>query len=104
MLKNHDWIDSGAFIHESYERNGMTSGKSKVEGPAYCCICGKTLQNKQRKTCSVECSGFHKTTPNKPTSDQLQQDMNELSWVAIGKKYGVSDNGARKWGKKYGLL
>jgi hypothetical protein len=28
--KLHFWIDTGAFVHESYERNRMNSEKSKV--------------------------------------------------------------------------
>ncbi len=34
----------------------------------------------------------------------LKEDIENLSWVAIGKKYGVSDNAVRKWAKKYGIL
>jgi predicted nucleic acid-binding Zn ribbon protein len=102
--KLHFWIDTGAFIHESYERNGMNSGKSKVTEPTYCKVCDKTLQEKQKNTCSVECNAILKTSPNKPSKEQLQEDINSMSWLAIGKKYGVSDNGARKWAKKYGLL
>ena len=33
----------------------------------------------------------------------LEQDLAELSFVEIGKKYGVSDNAIRKWCKKYNL-
>ena len=41
--KLHLWIDAGAFISESYDRNGMNSGKSKVTEPPYCKVCGKTV-------------------------------------------------------------
>lgn len=102
--KLHFWIDSGAFIYESYERNGMNSGKSKVEEPIYCKVCGKTLQNNQKNACSSKCSKILLTNPNKPTKEQLEEDMKSLSWLAIGRKYDVSDNGARKWAKQYKLL
>jgi 5-methylcytosine-specific restriction endonuclease McrA len=39
-----------------------------------------------------------------PTVEDLKDDISKLSWVAIGKKYGVSDNAVRKWARKYGLL
>jgi transposase-like protein len=28
-------------------------------------------------------------------------DLGELSWVAVGAKYGVSDNAVRKWMRRY---
>jgi uncharacterized protein YjcR len=31
-------------------------------------------------------------------------DIEEMSWVDIGKKYGVSCNAVRKWARKYGLI
>ncbi len=33
--------------------------------------------------------------------EQLLADLRELSWVAIGRKYGVSDNAVRKWLRRY---
>jgi hypothetical protein len=30
--------------------------------------------------------------------------MNNMSWVAIGNKFGVSNNAVRKWAKKYNLI
>ena len=102
--KLHLWIDAGAFISESYDRNGMNSGKSKVTEPTYCKVCGKTLQGKQKNTCSTKCNGILQTNPDKPTKEQLKEDIENMSWLAIGRKYNVSDNGARKWAKQYGLL
>ena len=102
--KLHFWIDTGAFIHESYERNGMNSGNSKVTELKYCNHCEATLQDKQEKYCSKSCESADKQNPLKPTKNQLEEDMKNLSWLAIGRKYGVSDNGARKWAKTYSLL
>lgn len=109
--KLHLWLDSGAFIHESYERNGMNSGKSRVTEPEYCEVCQVTLQGKQKHTCSKVCAGIRQARlyeanrgSNKPSKEQLAQDIENLSWLAIGRKYNVSDNGARKWARKYGLL
>jgi len=103
-VKLHAWIDSGAFMCESHEKNGMNSGKSKVEKPRYCVVCNKTLQYKQKNTCSVTCNRLLRVNPNKPTKEQLAEDISNMSWIAIGRKYDVSDNGARKWAKQYGLL
>ena len=41
----------------------------------------------------------------KPSREELQKDLLELKTkVAIGKKYGVSDNGVKKWLKNYDLI
>jgi hypothetical protein len=37
----------------------------------------------------------------RPSYEQLLEDIKNLTMVAVGKKYGVSDNTVRKWIKKY---
>ena len=43
-----------------------------------------------------------------PSKEQLEKDLKDLkelkTKVAIGKKYGVSDNGVKKWLIKYELF
>lgn len=109
--KLHLWIDSGAFICESYKQNGMNSGKSKVIEPTYCAVCGLTLQDKQYNTCSIECNSIFRVKQNsikrgksKPSKKELAECMKTMSWLAIGRKYNISDNGARKWARQYELL
>lgn len=41
---------------------------------------------------------------NKPTKEQLIQDIESMSMVKVGKKYGVSDNAVRNWCKNYEIL
>jgi hypothetical protein len=38
---------------------------------------------------------------DRPSYEQLLADLQELSWVAVGAKYGVSDNAVRKWLQRY---
>lgn len=40
---------------------------------------------------------------DRPTRDQLKNDIRELSFLAIGRKYGVTDNAIRKWCIAYNL-
>jgi len=40
----------------------------------------------------------------RPTKEELEKDIEEMSWLAIGKKYGVSDNAVRKWAKAYKII
>ena len=37
----------------------------------------------------------------RPTKEQLEMDLSQMSWVVVGRKYGVSDNAVRKWIKYY---
>ncbi len=37
----------------------------------------------------------------RPSHDQLLEDLRSMSFVAVGRKYGVSDNAIRKWIRWY---
>jgi hypothetical protein len=56
--------------------------------------CG-SCENKKRLKQSIE------TNKNRPTLSQLETDLKSMSYVQIGKKYGVSDNCIRKWIRKF---
>jgi hypothetical protein len=78
-----------------------------------CERCGKAFQPRQRKQryCSVYCGARHnlrRRTPKpqrrkvaRPTYAQLLADLDDMSVVAVGRKYGVSDNAVRKWVRWY---
>jgi transposase-like protein len=34
---------------------------------------------------------------DRPSVEQINDDLETMSMVAVGKKYGVSDNAVRKW-------
>lgn len=100
----HQWLDKGAPTTEKSGMNGKNSGKSKAIEPRYC-VCGDTLQHKQKKYCSVECYKSNQTRKvEMPSSEELKELISNYSWSHIGRKYGVSDNSVRKWAKQYGLL
>lgn len=67
----------------------------------YCSdVCRKLVQTRNKQYA-------HKSRPKKvawPDIDTLRHDIQSMTWVAIGKKYGVSDNAVRKWAKSYRLL
>ena len=37
----------------------------------------------------------------RPSHEQLLRDLETLSYLAVGRKYGVSDNAVRKWLRRY---
>jgi transposase-like protein len=39
----------------------------------------------------------------RPSHDRLKADLAQMSYLAVGRKYGVSDNAVRKWLQWYEL-
>jgi predicted transcriptional regulator len=68
-----------------------------------CKKCGKEI-SKNAKLC-VECNNKIKNLKQRkverPTYEQLLKEIEETSYCAVGRKYGVSDNAIRKWIKYY---
>jgi len=59
------------------------------------CICGKLIKNKS-KHC-LDCHHKQLRKVERPSIEQLQNEINKLGYSATGRKYNVSDNTIRKW-------
>jgi hypothetical protein len=80
--------------------------------PRSCLHCGCEFIPKYaaHRYCSQQC-GTHSKGPRaprperrkaeRPSYEQLLEDVAEMSFLAIGRKYGVSDNAVRKWLRWY---
>jgi HNH endonuclease len=74
------------------------------------CGCEFTPRYGRQRYCSREC-GVHSKGPcdprpktrkvDRPSYDQLKADLESMSVLAVGRKYGVSDNAVRKWLRWY---
>jgi hypothetical protein len=76
-----------------------------------CDVCGAEYRVKypSHRFCTVQCGAEGRSNPlrgvaqrhrrkvERPSLAQLQKDLSEMSFVAAGRKYGVSDNAVRKW-------
>ena len=73
-----------------------------------CKRCGRVFEPRagDRYFCSLSCAkqGANKGIAHpsrrkveRPSLAQLQKDLREMSFCAVGRKYGVSDNAVRKW-------
>lgn len=60
-------------------------------------------RNSNQKYCQLSCS-VRRKVKHRPTASELQELLKSYSWVAVGRKYGVSDNAVRKWARKYGVI
>ncbi len=69
----------------------------------FCKKCGKEFNgtNSKARYCSIECRNFSKIKIERPSKEELFKMIDDMSYVAIGKKYCVSDNTVRKWIKYY---
>jgi hypothetical protein len=78
-----------------------------------CRKCGARFKPRYRKQnyCSSECGASHgnrhrgpqlqtRKVP-RPSFEQLRLDVGSMSMVAVGRKYGVTDNAVRKWLRWY---
>jgi len=80
--------------------------------PLECVHCGKDFLPKyaRQRYCSQTC-GVHSKGPRnpkpetrkvpRPSYQQLMADVQSMSYLAIGRKYGVSDRAVRKWIRWY---
>lgn len=73
-----------------------------------CECCGRTFEARSpdQRYCSISCSkrgkGLgvpqpHRRKVVRPPLAQLEADLERMSFRAVGRKYGVSDNAVRKW-------
>jgi hypothetical protein len=66
----------------------------------YCVDCGIEI-DKDAKRC-VKCHNIsRRKIKNRPNKEKLLDELKFSSYLAVGKKYGVSDNAIRKWLKSY---
>jgi hypothetical protein len=78
-----------------------------------CERCGQAFAPRtvRQRFCSRECGTRHgrrhrRPRPetrkvDRPSHDQLRADLASMSFLAVGRKYGVSDNAIRKWLRWY---
>jgi hypothetical protein len=79
-----------------------------------CAECGTDFRPRAvaQRFCSLSC-WQHRERPEmrvprpetrkvpRPTYEQLRVDLAHMSWCAVGRKYGVTDNAVRKWIRWY---
>lgn len=72
--------------------------------PKYICVvCGKLGYGV--RYCSVDCAHIdQRKVLNRPTKELLTEQIEKYSWTALGRMYGISDNGVRKWARAYELI
>jgi hypothetical protein len=81
-------------------------------GPRLCLYCGKEFWPRytSHRYCSRECGAHSSPRPGprpatrkvqRPPHAVLLRELAQSSFVAVGRRYGVSDNAVRKWLRAY---
>ena len=65
------------------------------------CACGSVITGSGKTGLCRTCSRIKSRKVERPSKIQLLNDLSESNFLAIGRKYGVSDNAVRKWLKLY---
>lgn len=67
-----------------------------------CLYCGGKSYG--HKYCSQGCSNHGRRRVQRPPKEELQKLIEENTYTALSKKFGVSDVMIKKWAKKYGIV
>jgi hypothetical protein len=92
----------GEIYDNALKDNVLLNLTTAVKLTGECLKCGKEVYG--TKYCSVHCSRLGNRKVYRPQKKTLKKLISTMSWCAIGRKYGVSDNAVRKWAKKYKLI
>ena len=77
--------------------------KRKLLSYDNCPMCG-VKKKENLKYCSSECASKSQRKVDRPSKDELYILIQENSWLALGRMFGVSDNSVRKWARNYDLI
>ena len=80
-------------IKEKKQR--VEKSKSKIKKEYICKYCGNSCT--WRKDRCESCYHIQSRKVDRPSLDQLKEDILNLGYSGTGRKYGVSDNSVRKW-------
>lgn len=82
---------------EEIEEN-VEQERKKINGKYECATCHEFNVSEKKAMNCVSCARLlSRKVKERPTLEQLLDDVRRMSIVDIGKKYGVSDNCIRKW-------
>lgn len=76
--------------------------RKKQKNVSFCKDCGKILKINSSIRCP-ECSAKNLRLVERPSREQLKEEIYTQSFTKLGAKYGVSDNAIKKWCISYNL-
>lgn len=100
----HDNIEKYRDLSSSFNKERANEVSQKIDDlknhkTYYCKNCGIII-TRGAKMCT-KCRYISTRKVERPSYEELKQDISKMSMCAVGRKYGVSDNAIRKWLKQY---
>lgn len=85
-------------------KNGLKSSILRIKKKQLCQLCGMPLASHENtaRYC-FKCFHFLQRRYERPTREQLKQEIFTTPFLQLSKKYGANSNTIRKWCKNYGL-
>jgi len=70
---------------------------TKIKKIYNCSSCGVQLKGKCKTSLCLSCHSKSQRKIERPPKERLLKEVQQSSYLAVGRKYGVSDNAIRKW-------
>lgn len=78
--------------------------RNNAKNPTKKCLsCGKILSHKTKTGYCAKCLHMQQRKAERPTRDELKKLIRSTPFLAIGRRYGVSDRAIEKWCAAEGL-
>ena len=107
-INNDDRIENLRWVCPNCNVQLPTTGgrniKKKPVKKYYCIDCGKEISDKSSRC--MDCFSKSRIIPHDKMivdRDTLKEKIRHIPFVKIAEEYNVSDNGVRKWCKKYNI-
>lgn len=81
----------------------LKNKSSEPKEKKYCSECGAEVSDRNTSGLCVQCANKKQRKVDRPTKEELLQELKNSNFTAVGRKYGVSDNAIRKWCAAYAL-
>jgi hypothetical protein len=91
-ISNLDLFD---FDYENYLKSKLNTYTPKKQFKTKTCDCGNKIYS-QSKMCK-KCFDIKQRKVERPKLETLRIEIKKFGFLAVGRKYGVSDNAIRKW-------
>lgn len=101
-------INGGIRKKTQYKYRGAKRNRATIGCVKICPVCSKEFYVKKKVNeqvyCSRKCWQMYQRKVERPDRNILKKEITNNSWLALGRKYGVSGNSVRNWAKRYKLL
>lgn len=95
-------LDKNVLQYENVDNALLVLEKNEIVPTGQCFACKADVYG--TLYCSTKCRAMNQRKVKRPSKGSLARKLLKMSWCAIGREFGVSDNAVRKWAKGYDLL